>query len=113
MLYANTYPRSVENIVFENPSLYFKESMKSIQNKLVDVLLKNSLHEYVENISFSINNEEDIKVFINELTQIPEDIRNEVYHIAKYSDYTEEQKELMKVTLDSDERWINLLLGLI
>jgi proline iminopeptidase len=105
LLYAIKYPNSVEKVIFENPSFDFTDSIKSIQSKAIEILEnkeQNRLANYLKN---NINSIDDIRDFIDKWSEVSEEIRNEVYHLKKYDEYTEEQKNLLKVDIDYDERW--------
>ncbi|RII36458.1 alpha/beta hydrolase [Clostridium chromiireducens] len=101
LLYSIRYPNSVEKVIFENPSFDFIDSIKLIQSKAINILEKDCDHKLLENIK----DIDDVKQFIYKWLETPEEIRNQVYYLKPYEEYSQEKKNIMKVDVDSDERW--------
>lgn len=109
LLYAAQYPKSVEKVIFECPSFNFLMSMRSVYLKSAEILQKQGKFDCANELKIFANNNE-LKSLIDNIMQIPIEVRNEVYHnsesleevrvINSQIDIVEEQWENGKIHFD-------------
>lgn len=109
LLNAIKYHKSVDKVVFECPSFNFLMSMRSVYLKSTEILQKLGKYDCANELrKFAENNE--LKSLIDNMMQIPIEVRSEVYHnseileevrvINSQIDIVEEQWENGKIHFD-------------
>lgn len=110
LLYATKYPKSVEKVIFENPSFNFLMSMRSVYLKSAEILQKQGKFDYANELRKFADNNNELKLLTDNIRQIPIEVRGEVYHngetlegvrlINSAIDVTEQQWEIGKIHFD-------------
>jgi proline iminopeptidase len=109
LIYATQYPKSVKKVVFECPSFNFLMSMRCVYLKSAEILQKQGKYDCANELrKFAKNNE--LKSLIENIMQIPIEVRSEVYHnsesieevrvINSQIDVVQEQWENGKIHFD-------------
>lgn len=104
LLYAAKYPKSVDKVIFESPSFNLPMSINSLYLRTIEIAEAQGKLDYANELKEFINNNSGLKSLTDNVGQIPDEIRDEVYYDCEPLEEVSEINDLTDIT---EQHWEN------